>query len=119
MNEYRLKLPKQHRLFDVDSSDNTTLTFTINHIRSRVPSVIYFILHLYNVEDKEIYWDATQGEVKTLEESESDDTKVAFKSDRCVVGTAFSLEGGDFIYPFDIKKELLDSKSSFFVIFYK
>lgn len=102
MKEYKLKLPKQYVQFTT-----TELTFSINYIRSRRPSVIYFILHLYNVEDKEIYWDATQEEVKTLDVSESDDSKVAFKSERCVVGTAFSLEGGDFIYPFDIKEELL------------
>ena len=43
MIEYRLLLPKTKRLFDENE-----LVFTINHIRSRRPSILYFLLHCYD-----------------------------------------------------------------------
>lgn len=101
MKQYSLKLPRQYVLFSTNE-----LTFSINYLRSRRPSVIYFILHLYNVDKDEIYLD--NGVVRTLDVPESDDSKVAFKSDRCVVGTAYSTEGGDFIYPFEVDEKLTD-----------
>ena len=76
MLEYRLLLPKQNRLFDTNE-----LTFSINHLRSRRPSIIYFILHLFNIAGEEIL---------------VDDNPV-FTSSRSVVGTKFDLENADFV----------------------
>ena len=44
MLQYKLKLPIQRRNFE-----STDFTFSIGHIRSRRPSVMYFILHCYDV----------------------------------------------------------------------
>lgn len=48
--EYRIKFPKTEVGFN-----STKLTFKINHIRSRKTSVLYFILHCYDINDEEIY----------------------------------------------------------------
>lgn len=34
--------------------DDENLTFVVNHMKSRIPSVVYFILHCYNLNDNEI-----------------------------------------------------------------
>lgn len=88
MIEYRLKLPKQNVLFDT-----VDLTFSINHLRSRRPSIIYFILHLYDMSNNEIL---------------VDDNPV-FVSERSVVGTKFDLENADYVYTFSIPQSALDS----------
>lgn len=88
MIEYRLKLPKQNVLFDT-----VDLTFSINHLRSRRPSIIYFILHLYDMSNNEIL---------------IDDNPV-FVSERSVVGTKFDLENADYVYTFSIPQSALDS----------
>ena len=88
MIEYRLKLPKQNVLFDT-----VDLTFSINHLRSRRPSIIYFILHLYDMNNDEIL---------------IDDNPV-FISERSVVGTKFDLENADYVYTFSIPQSALDS----------
>lgn len=74
MIEYRLLLPKQHRLFDTDK-----LRFTINHIKSRIPSVLYFIFHCYDITNTEILVDG----------------EPLFTSPRGVIGSLYS-EGSDF-----------------------
>lgn len=81
MIEYRLLLPKQHRLFD-----ETDLTFTINHIRSRRPSILYFLLHFYNQENEEVH---------------------TYTSPRGVIGTVFSDEGCDYTQTFSIDKDIV------------
>lgn len=73
MIEYCLLLPKQHRLFDTDK-----LRFTINHIKSRIPSVLYFILHCYDYENNEILVN----------------NKPVFTSPRGVIGSLYS-DGDD------------------------
>jgi len=88
MIEYRLKLPKQNVLFDT-----VDLTFSINHLRSRRPSIIYFILHLYDMSNNEIL---------------IDDNPV-FVSERSVVGTKFDLENANYVYTFSIPQSALDS----------
>lgn len=88
MIEYRLKLPKQNVLFDT-----VDLTFSINHLRSRRPSIIYFILHLFDMSNNEIL---------------VDDNPV-FVSERSVVGTKFDLENADYVYTFSIPQSALDS----------
>lgn len=88
MIEYRLKLPKQNVLFDT-----VDLTFSINHLRSRRPSIIYFILHLFDMSNNEIL---------------IDDNPV-FVSERSVVGTKFDLENADYVYTFSIPQSALDS----------
>ena len=42
--QYHLKFPVTQVLFE-----KTDLTFSINKIRSRKPSVLYFILHCYDM----------------------------------------------------------------------
>lgn len=48
--EYSIKLPKT----DVIFTDNN-LTFSIYNMKSRLPSAVYFILHLYDRNDNELY----------------------------------------------------------------
>ena len=69
--KYHMKFPKTQKMFD-----ETDLTFSINHIRSRRPSIIYFILHCFNMDDDEIYFN---GEVQ------SDGNAVAYTSPRSVI----------------------------------
>lgn len=102
MKQYRILLPLQNKLFNT-----TELTFSINYLRSRRPSVIYFMLHLFNIDGKEIYLNDNQIVVVEDERDRNDNT-VAFISDRCVVGTAYSLDGNDFVYTFDVDKRLVD-----------
>ena len=85
--EYRLKLPKQNKMFDT-----VDLTFSIAHLRSRRPSIIYFILHLFDINNDEIL----------IED------KPVFTSERNVVGTKFDLENADYVYPFTISQSALD-----------
>lgn len=47
--EYHIKLPKQVVIF----SDNE-LTFSIDKMKSRLPCVVYFILHLFDKNDDEV-----------------------------------------------------------------
>jgi len=82
IEEYRLKLPKTHREFDDDK-----LVFTINHIRSRRPSILYFILHCYRID----------GSTEILVNN-----KPVYTSPRGVIGTMFSDEGCDYTQPFTI-----------------
>ena len=72
-----------HILFPKAESNitDTTVSFTINRIRSRLPSVLYFKLHLYNMYNEEIYYD--DGEVKVVEEGSND---VAYTSPRSAIG---------------------------------
>ena len=61
--QYHLKFPVTQVLFT-----KTQLTFSINKIRSRLPSVLYFILHCYDMEMEEVY---------------------TYTSDRWVIGTVY------------------------------
>lgn len=47
--EYHLTLPKEVVIFS-----NNQLTFSIDKMKSRLPSVVYFILHLYDRDGDEI-----------------------------------------------------------------
>lgn len=47
--EYHLKLPKEAVIFS-----NNQLTFSIDKMKSRVPSVVYFILHLWDKDNTEL-----------------------------------------------------------------
>ena len=85
MIEYRLKLPLQRKLFD--TSD---LTFTINHIRSRRPSVMYFMFHCYTIDSQKSY-DVETGEVQYSDEILIDD-KPLYTSPRTVIGTSYGDE---------------------------
>ena len=49
--EYSIKLPKT----DVIFTDNT-LTFAIYNMKSRLPSAVYFILHLYDKQGNEMFY---------------------------------------------------------------
>ena len=109
--KYHLLLPKQERLFDENE-----LSFTINHIKSRQPSVLYFILHLFDVDGNEIYLngstvtqstnDLTDGYTESSKESEC-----AFVSPRKAIGTVFSQEGKDFTHNFNIVDALIESST--------
>lgn len=61
--QYHLKFPVTQVLFT-----KTQLTFSINKIKSRLPSVLYFILHCYDMEMNEVY---------------------TYTSDRWVIGTVY------------------------------
>lgn len=87
MMEYKLKLPLQRRLFD-----DTTLTFTINHIRSRRPSVMYFKFHCYGIECTKQIIEET-GEVWYTDEIYLEGTEnPVYTSPRTVIGTAYGNE---------------------------
>ena len=47
--EYHMKLPKQAVIFS-----NNKLTFSVDKMKSRLPSVFYFKLHLFDKNDDEI-----------------------------------------------------------------
>ena len=68
---YHLKFPFTQKLFDDDSD----LSFTINKIRSRRPSVLYFILHCYDT---------------TLDNDGNPSVEVgSYTSSRWVIGTVY------------------------------
>ena len=85
MLEYRLKLPIVRRNFE-----NTELTFSIGHIRSRRPSIMYFKLHCYDVTATKTIDDET-GEFIYSGEILVDD-KPVYTSDRTVIGTSYGDE---------------------------
>ena len=85
MFEYSLKFPLQQRNFD--TSD---LTFSINHIRSRRPSVMYFHLHCYRINCHKTV-DEETGEFLYSDEILIDD-KPVYTSPRTVIGTAYGDE---------------------------
>ena len=85
MLEYRLKLPLQRRNFE-----KTDFTFSIGHIRSRRPSVMYFILHCYDVTATKSV-DEETGEI-TYSGEILVDNKPVYTSDRTVIGTAYGDE---------------------------
>lgn len=66
--KYHLLFPKTQILFDDED-----LTFSINKIRSRKPSVLYFILHCYRMNGEEILVE----------------NKPVFTSSRWVIGTVY------------------------------
>lgn len=45
-----------HILFqEIDNNiDDENLTFVVNHMKSRIPSVVYFVLHCYDIDGREI-----------------------------------------------------------------
>lgn len=92
MNRYSILFPKQYRLFDEEY-----LTFTINYIRSRRPSVIYFTLHCYDINDDEILVSS----------------KPVYTSERQVVGTSYGehtedyADSVDFIDTFQLSEEVI------------
>ena len=85
MLEYRLKLPLQRRNFE-----STDFTFSIGHIRSRRPSVMYFILHCYDVTATKSV-DEETGEI-TYSGEILVDNKPVYTSDRTVIGTSYGDE---------------------------
>lgn len=103
MMEYKLKLPLQRRLFD-----DTTLTFTINHIRSRRPSVMYFKFHCYGIEcEKDI--NPETGEFIYTDEIYLDGTEnPVYTSPRTVIGTAYGNEPS-YTHQFDIPDVIEDT----------
>ena len=95
MIEYRLKLPLQNINFD-----DTDVTFIINYIRSRRPSVFYFIFHCYGSDCQLIDGEYT-------DEILMDDEPV-YTSDRSVIGTSYTEEGVDYIHEFSIPKTIIE-----------
>ena len=93
MLEYRLKLPKQQRLFN-----QRDLIFIINHIRSRRPSIIYFIFHCYDVSNDEIL---------------ISDNPV-YTSPRFVVDTGYNTDGGEYVQSFSIPNGVSDINNIFY-----
>ena len=85
MLEYRLKLPLQRRNFE-----STDFTFSIGHIRSRRPSVIFFFLHCYDVTATKSV-DEETGEI-TYSGEILVDNKPVYTSDRTVIGTSYGDE---------------------------
>lgn len=85
MIEYRLKLPLQRKSFDEND-----LTFSINHIRSRRPSIMYFMLHLYDMSCVRSV-DEETGEYQYSGEILVDD-KPVYTSNRTVIGTSYGDE---------------------------
>lgn len=94
MIEYRLKLPLQRKSFD-----DTTMTFSITHLRSRRPSVMYFILHMYGMECQKSVDDET-GEFLYSDEI-LPNGKPIYTSPRTVVGTDYGDEPS-YIHSFSI-----------------
>lgn len=68
--QYHLKFPVTQVLFS-----KTELTFSINKIKSRLPSVLYFILHCYDME--------------TDEDGKPVNEIYTYTSDRWVIGTVY------------------------------
>ena len=48
--EYHLIFPKTHNIFN-----NSTVTFSIEHIKSRITSVLYFLVRCYDKDDNVIF----------------------------------------------------------------
>lgn len=95
--KYHLLLPKTNRLFEENE-----LIFTINHIKSRYPSVLYIIFHCFDIEGNEIYYDESiKQSTNDLETTgytlSSLEDECAYVSSRGVIGTVFALdENGDY-----------------------
>lgn len=109
--KYHLLLPKTERLFDEND-----LSFTINHIRSRHPSVLYFILHLFDVSGNEIYESNGAIEISSNDlddgyTAKADESQCAYVSPRKAIGTVFSEEGKDYTQNFTISDLLIDSST--------
>lgn len=85
MMEYRLCLPLQNKNFD-----ENVLRFTINHIRSRRPSILYFIFHCYDMDCEKVV-DEETGEISYTHEILVND-KPLFESPRGVIGTSYSYD---------------------------
>ena len=100
MIEYSLKLPLQNVNFD-----DATLTFSINHLRSRRPSVLYFILHLYDSTCQKVV-DEHTGEVSYTGEVLNSGNPV-YTSPRTVVGTKYTPDGNDYVQKIELDESLL------------
>ena len=85
MLQYKFKLPIQRRNFE-----STDFTFSIGHIRSRRPSVMYFILHCYDVTATKTI-DEETGEFIYTGEILVDGEPV-YTSERTVIGTSYGDE---------------------------
>lgn len=106
---YHMLLPKTEKQFTSDY-----LCFTINHIKSRVPSVLFFIFHCFNMQDEEIY--LNNGEVAISDNVLSDnytqiseEPQVAYVSPRKAIGTVFSEDGMDYTQLFEIPTVLREA----------
>ena len=77
--EYHLIFPKTYNLFN-----DTTVTFSIEHIKSRITSVLYFILRCYDKDDNVIF---------------------TYKSPRWAIDTSYKRR----VQTFDIGKDSLDN----------
>ena len=113
MIEYRLKLPIQNINFD-----DTDVTFVINYIKSRRPSVFYFIFHCYD-SDCQLVDGAYTDEIKVDANREIIDKTTpeyengypVYTSSRSVIGTEYTPDGGDYIHDFTIPKNVIDNTS--------
>lgn len=95
LHQISLKFPKTRVRFD-----ETDLSFAIYNIKSREPSVVYFKLHLFDMGDREIYYD---DEVKYVDDTDN----VAYTSDKWIIGTEYSLKHTEF----SINGELVERTS--------
>lgn len=77
--EYHLKLPKTPILFNEEE-----VTFSINHIKSRLTSVLYFNFYCYNKSDTKIY---------------------TYTSPRWVIDTTYQRRSRTFTLPSDVVDE--------------
>lgn len=79
----------------------TTLSFGIGHMKSRLPSVVYFILHLYDENDEELFIKTTnvRGGIKQI-----DNEPIYKLQDKWVVDNTYS----EYHQTFDIDKEFID-----------
>lgn len=116
--KYHLLLPLMDKEFD-----DTNLSFTINHIRSRTPSVLYFILHCFDRNGNELYItdDTLSTSTITIDRlNNKEDTEnynpytftleediVSYVSPRKAIGTVFSSEGVDYTQNFDLDERIV------------
>ena len=82
-SQYHILLPK------IDSQIyQNDLTFSINHIKSRYPSVLYFHLHCFDMDDDLIKVDGNGTIIDKTSQEYANGTTV-FTSDRWVIGTVY------------------------------
>lgn len=81
--QYHILLPKTQILFEKND-----LTFSIDHIKSRIPSVLYFHLHCFDI-DGDLIKINNNGKIIDKNSEGYNNGYTVYTSDRWVIGTVY------------------------------
>lgn len=97
--QYHILFPRTQSFFRAND-----VTFSINHIRSRRPSIMEFRFHCFDMQNKEIKVDGNGAIVDSSSQAYSN-ANIVYTADRWVIGTVYEHREASF----DISDDVLEA----------